>query len=59
MAAKSASIQSQHWFADSGASYLVTGNAQSIQQIAPFEGPDQIGKVWSLALIVQQPFSLV
>lgn len=30
------------WFPDSGASYHVTGNSQNIQQLTPFEEPEQI-----------------
>lgn len=30
------------WIQDSGASFHVTGESQNIQQLSPFEGPDQI-----------------
>ena len=30
------------WIPDSGASFHVTGESQNIQQLGPFEGPDQI-----------------
>lgn len=30
------------WFPDSGASYHVTSDAKNLQQLAPFEGHDQI-----------------
>lgn len=32
----------QQWFPDSGASFHGTSDSQNIQQVAPFEGPDQI-----------------
>jgi len=32
---------SANWIPDSGASFHVTGESQNIQQIEPFEGPDQ------------------
>jgi len=31
-----------NWIPDSGASFHVTGESQNIQQLEPFEGPDQI-----------------
>lgn len=31
-----------NWYPDSGASHLVTSSTQNIQQLSPFEGPDQI-----------------
>ena len=31
-----------NWIPDSGASFRVTGESQNIQQIEPFEVPDQI-----------------
>lgn len=31
-----------NWIPHSGASFHVTGESQNIQQLAPFEGPDQI-----------------
>jgi len=30
------------WIPDSGASFHVTGESQNIQQLGPFEGPNQI-----------------
>lgn len=33
---------STNWILDSGASFYVTGESQNIQQLEPFEGPNQI-----------------
>nr|KYP72734.1 hypothetical protein KK1_005333 [Cajanus cajan] len=33
---------SQQWFPNSGASFHVTNNANNIQQLTPFEGPNHI-----------------
>jgi len=40
--ANASSTSSNRWYPDSGASHHVTNVSQNIQQVAPFEGPDQI-----------------
>jgi len=40
--ATAGSVPSNSWYPDSGASHHVTNVSQNIQQLTPFEGPDQI-----------------
>ena len=40
--ATAGSAPSNSWYPDSGASHHVTNVSQNIQQLTPFEGPDQI-----------------
>lgn len=40
--ASSSAVPTQNWYPDSDASHHVTNMSQNIQQVTPFEGPDQI-----------------
>lgn len=42
MITNTAPRSNKQWFPDTGASFHVTSGPQNIQQVAPFEGPDQI-----------------